>query len=138
MSIAALVRRLSELGASAEMIATAVDAVEEVEAKDAERRAKRAAQKAKEREASSCTSVYLVYGVTETDWYRLRGDVFQRDGFKCVYCGSDGGGASLQCDHVVPWSRGGATALENLATACRPCNASKRDRTPDEWGRQCQ
>ena len=53
MSIAALVRRLSELGASAEMIATAVDAVEEVEAKDAERRAKRAAQKAKERETKA-------------------------------------------------------------------------------------
>lgn len=135
MSIAALIRRMSDLGASAEAIAVAVEAVEAVEAKDAERRAKRAAQKAKERENASPNPIYLVYGVAETDWYKLRGEVFRRDSFKCVYCGSDGGAAALQCDHVIPWSRGGATALENLATACRPCNASKRDRTPDEWVR---
>lgn len=49
MSIAALIRRMAELGAPAEAIALAVEAIESEQAKDAERRSKRAAQKAAER-----------------------------------------------------------------------------------------
>lgn len=49
MSIAALIRRMAELGAPAEAIALAVEAIEAEQSKDAERRAKRAAQKANER-----------------------------------------------------------------------------------------
>lgn len=37
------------------------------------------------------------------------------------------------CDHVVPLSRGGLSVMENLATACGPCNRSKNYRTPGEW-----
>jgi len=55
----------------------------------------------------------------------LREAVFQRDGFACVYCGCED---YLQCDHVVPVSKGGETSLDNLATACRVCNAKKKDR----------
>lgn len=72
---------------------------------------------------------YRVYGLLPTQWYSLRALVFKRDGYRCVYCGSDGGGVSLHCDHVIPWSRGGETTKQNLATACRPCNSSKRDLT---------
>ena len=57
--------------------------------------------------------------------FELREEVFERDGFACVYCGSE---EYLQCDHVVPVSKGGVTSLENLATACRVCNAKKKDR----------
>lgn len=64
-------------------------------------------------------------------WQRLRRTVFERDGGVCVYCGSEGG--PLECDHVIPWSRGGSNDLENLATACQACNRSKRDKTPAEW-----
>lgn len=49
MSIAALIRRMAELGTPAEAIALAVEAIEAEQAKDAERKAKRAAQKANER-----------------------------------------------------------------------------------------
>jgi 5-methylcytosine-specific restriction endonuclease McrA len=55
----------------------------------------------------------------------LRAAVFERDGYACVYCGSQD---YLQCDHVEPVSKGGPTTLENLATACRVCNARKKDR----------
>lgn len=55
----------------------------------------------------------------------IRGTVYERDGFQCVYCGS---GDNLQCDHVVPVSKGGETSLDNLATACRVCAAKKKDR----------
>ena len=56
--------------------------------------------------------------------------VFVRDGFKCQYCGRH----ADSIDHVVPRSRGGAHVWENLVAACRRCNGSKRDRTPDEAG----
>jgi hypothetical protein len=55
----------------------------------------------------------------------LRSEVYQRDGFVCVYCGAT---EDLTCDHVTPVSNGGPTTLENLATACRPCNSRKRDK----------
>ena len=65
------------------------------------------------------------------EWQRLRLQVFQRDNFTCRYCGTLDG--PFECDHVFPVSRGGVTALENLATACGPCNRAKSDRTVEEW-----
>ena len=73
----------------------------------------------------------LVYGVSPSRWAALRKQVFQRDGWACTYCGSTA--PPMHCDHVVPFSKGGDTALENLTTACKICNVSKRARTPNEW-----
>lgn len=56
--------------------------------------------------------------------------VFARDHGRCQYCGS----AADSIDHVHPRSRGGAHEWENVVAACSPCNATKRDRTPDEAG----
>jgi hypothetical protein len=42
-------------------------------------------------------------------------------------------GASV--DHVVTVTRGGTDDLDNLVTACWPCNASKGDFTLQEFGR---
>lgn len=56
--------------------------------------------------------------------------VFARDEHCCQYCG----GSADSIDHIMPRSRGGLHAWENVAAACRPCNLSKRDRTPDEAG----
>lgn len=64
-------------------------------------------------------------------WERLRRFIFDRDGHACTYCGS--ADLPLHCDHVVPVSRGGSSEPENLTTACKPCNLSKNDRTPQEW-----
>ena len=50
MSIAALVRRLADAGATPQVIALAVEAVEAAEAKGAAHKAKRAEQKRRERE----------------------------------------------------------------------------------------
>ena len=59
----------------------------------------------------------------------LRFRVFERDGFKCVYCGAAAAdGAILQADHVFPASKGGPATMDNLVTACQPCNIGKRDR----------
>jgi 5-methylcytosine-specific restriction endonuclease McrA len=56
--------------------------------------------------------------------------LFARDGWRCVYCGPDGGRLTL--DHVVPRSRGGGSDWENVVTACAPCNLRKGDRLPEE------
>ncbi|KAF0106029.1 MAG: HNH endonuclease [Hyphomonadaceae bacterium] len=48
-----------------------------------------------------------------------RFNVFLRDGFSCVYCGSK---HDLTFDHVIPRSFGGRTTWENIVTACSPCN----------------
>lgn len=58
-----------------------------------------------------------------------RQNVFRRDGNCCQYCGST---HDLTLDHVLPRSRGGLSTWENLATACKSCNAKKGDHTPDE------
>jgi hypothetical protein len=66
-----------------------------------------------------------------SEWNSLRLEIFERDGFTCQYCGAHG--VELQCDHIIPVSRGGSNDPENLTTACCPCNQSKRNKTPEEW-----
>ena len=60
-----------------------------------------------------------------------RFNVFLRDGFKCVYCGSH---EDLTFDHLNPRSRGGHTTWGNVVTACAPCNLQKGDRSLEESG----
>lgn len=63
-------------------------------------------------------------------WRELRATVLAEDEFSCQYCGSRD---NLTCDHVLPLARGGGNERSNLTTACRSCNSSKGDRTPNEW-----
>jgi len=56
--------------------------------------------------------------------------VFARDGGRCAYCR----GPAETIDHVVPRSRGGRHAWENVVAACARCNHSKGDKTPAELG----
>lgn len=69
--------------------------------------------------------------VTQAEWKMLRQSVFERDNFTCQYCGKIP--PSLDCDHVIPLSRGGESKMENLVAACPSCNRSKNARTPEEW-----
>lgn len=39
-----------------------------------------------------------------------------------------------QYDHVVPWTRGGRTDLENLVVTCAPCNFARMEYTLEEVG----
>ena len=63
-----------------------------------------------------------------------RSNVYQRDGYRCQFCGDEFAARDLTYDHVIPRSRGGRTTWENIATSCKPCNSRKDDRTPHEAG----
>ena len=59
---------------------------------------------------------------------RLRFRVFQRDNFKCCACGASPAtdpSVQLHVDHVIPWSMGGETVMDNLQTLCSKCNIGK-------------
>lgn len=73
------------------------------------------------------------------DWLRRGHDrfvIFERDGFRCVYCGRSAmHGAALEIDHVCPRDAGGEDIAENLVTACHRCNVAKTNtplRNPSE------
>ena len=60
--------------------------------------------------------------------------IMLRDRNTCQYCGRGYVPKELTLDHVIPSSRGGSTAWENLVASCKPCNNRKGDRTPVEAG----
>jgi 5-methylcytosine-specific restriction endonuclease McrA len=60
--------------------------------------------------------------------------LFLRDRHLCGYCGTPFADADLTVEHILPVSRGGRHEWTNVVTACRPCNARKDDRTPEEVG----
>jgi hypothetical protein len=54
----------------------------------------------------------------------VRRAVFDRDGGRCVECGSN---FDIQYDHLIPVARGGANTVANLQILCAPCNQKKGD-----------
>ncbi len=59
---------------------------------------------------------------------RLKFIVMRRDRFCCRHCGKSPAnvvGVVLHVDHIVPWSKGGETTLDNLQTLCESCNLGK-------------
>lgn len=57
---------------------------------------------------------------------RLR--IFERDDYRCVYCGERFPAEELTLDHVQPRVRGGDRSDGNLVTACGACNTLKGHR----------
>jgi len=54
---------------------------------------------------------------------RRRFLVLKRDRYTCRICHRSG--IELEVDHIVPVSLGGSSRMENLQTACKPCNRGK-------------
>lgn len=60
---------------------------------------------------------------------RLKVQVLMRDGNRCRLCGVEcnDGLHNIHFDHIIPWSKGGETVLENLQVLCSDCNLAKGD-----------
>lgn len=58
-----------------------------------------------------------------------RARIYERDGNRCVDCGSD---KDLTLDHIRPVSHGGGDEDANLQTLCSPCNNAKGNRLTDD------
>lgn len=61
-----------------------------------------------------------------------RENVYIRDNYTCQYCATKFPYKELTIDHVVPASKGGPKTWTNVVTACRSCNQTKADRTPEK------
>lgn len=60
----------------------------------------------------------------------VRWDILKRDNYCCVKCGASPSRdheITLEIDHIIPVSRGGSAANENLQTLCQRCNQGKKD-----------
>jgi 5-methylcytosine-specific restriction endonuclease McrA len=63
-----------------------------------------------------------------------RKNILLRDRNTCQYCGNVHASGELTLDHVVPRSRGGLSAWENLVACCHPCNRQKGNQLAHEAG----
>ena len=62
--------------------------------------------------------------------------VYHRDGYRCVYCGKYllldfDSWQSIHTDHLVPSSKGGSDADDNMVTSCAVCNTLKGTFAPE-------
>jgi 5-methylcytosine-specific restriction endonuclease McrA len=63
-----------------------------------------------------------------------RKNIFERDGWKCQYCGGKPPKSDLNLDHVIPRSRGGKTTWDNIVASCFTCNGKKGSKTLKQLG----
>jgi hypothetical protein len=69
---------------------------------------------------------------SRTTIYAERMILYGRDLHMCAYCGDILAPRQLTIDHVMPQSRGGKNTWVNTVTACKPCNVTKGNKTPEE------
>jgi 5-methylcytosine-specific restriction endonuclease McrA len=63
-----------------------------------------------------------------------RKNLYQRDGYRCQYCGRRKASSDLSIDHILPRSRGGRSTWHNCVLACLECNVRKGNRSLEESG----
>ncbi len=59
---------------------------------------------------------------------KMKRKMYEKQQGICPLCKKHFEFAEMQGDHIVPWSRGGRTVLENLQMLCRACNNAKSDK----------
>ncbi len=64
-------------------------------------------------------------GMRESIPQEVMDKVWNRDGGKCVKCGSQ---ENLEFDHIIPFSKGGATTYRNMQLLCKKCNLEKTNK----------
>lgn len=77
------------------------------------------------------SDVKLVIPEKEVDYYNIRENrlqIYERDDYKCKYCGKQLTRFTATLDHIVPVAKGGENSYENLITACLSCNSQKNQK----------
>jgi len=74
-------------------------------------------------------------------WGAWNADRGVKVGFRCEYCGTDllssvDAYYSWQMDHIIPQSKAGEHAYENIAICCTTCNFMKRAYVPEGHTRE--
>lgn len=89
-----------------------------------------------ESEPTSDTTSDVANHITRRDInLRMRFIVMKRDNFKCCMCGRSPAttpGLELHIDHIIPWSKGGETVIDNLQTLCSDCDLGKSNLSETE------
>jgi hypothetical protein len=82
----------------------------------------------------ACPVFFVQSGATETKQSRREGrdvpreimlKVVRRDDHVCQLCHKYVPDNEVEFDHVIPFSRGGATSVENIRLLCASCNRKK-------------
>lgn len=63
----------------------------------------------------------------EAIWARIRFLIFQRDGYKCVFCDTK---EELGLTSLIAESKGGSVQFDNYVTCCQFCRCSKGNKFP--------
>jgi DNA-directed RNA polymerase subunit RPC12/RpoP len=83
------------------------------------------------RRAEQAERPVIVATESEADFYNVRENrlkIYERDNYKCTYCGKQLTRFTATLDHITPVSKGGDNSAENLKTACLKCNSRKTAR----------
>lgn len=87
----------------------------------------RYARESRKRNPDRATARRFGKQFTAHEWKALK----QRYANCCLACRKTEPAITLEPDHVVPLSRGGAGTIDNIQPLCRSCNARKHARTID-------
>jgi hypothetical protein len=80
------------------------------------------------REELAARSQPMAASERDADFYNVRENrvkVYERDAYKCQYCGKQLTRFTATLDHVQSVKDGGDNSFENLTTACLKCNSKK-------------
>jgi 5-methylcytosine-specific restriction endonuclease McrA len=72
----------------------------------------------------------------EIDFYNVRENrikIYERDQYKCRYCGKQLTRFTATLDHVKAVAEGGDNSFDNLVTACLECNSRKHKRAVGDF-----
>lgn len=85
----------------------------------------------------SRTDLYWPSVIVNKKFYKKREEVqlkretlFYRDHGICQYCENPLTLTTITCDHVMPKDKGGHHGWDNVAAACKVCNAAKANHLP--------
>ena len=63
-----------------------------------------------------------------------RKNIYERDEFRCQYCGQKSDTRGLNLDHIIPLARNGKNTWDNVVCSCLRCNTIKGGKTLKEAG----